>query len=62
MIRRRVPMRLASYGGTSLVRGGQAGAAVRYDQNAAAAAGSDELVQISVALPFSPWMTWTMLS
>ena len=39
-----------------------AGAAVRYDQNAAAAAGSDEWDQTSVALPFAPWMTWTMLS
>ena len=37
-------------------------ALVRYAQNSAAAAGSEELVQTSVALPFSAWMTWTTLS
>ena len=36
--------------------------AVSYDQNSAAAAGSDELVQTSVALPLAEWMTWTTLS
>src|SRR5262249_37085751 len=33
----------------------------RYDQNAAAAAGSDECVHTSVALPLTAWMTWTRL-
>jgi hypothetical protein len=65
--------RRKDYGGTIIARtirragrprcgANPAGAAASYDQNAAAAAGSDELVQTSVALPFSPWMTWTMLS
>jgi hypothetical protein len=34
----------------------------RYAQNSAAAAGSEECVHTSVALPFSEWMTWTTLS